>query len=241
MKINRYFILGLSAFLAVSSAASAATIVASHDNLVLNSQSSTVQDASGNIVVKYASNNIRKSWLKFDLTGQNADYSQAGTITLTLAANSSSDATFKLALYALNDTGLTAPTWTEDTLTWNNAPGNVANSGNTAQKNSLDAGETTLLGTTATIANNTPAGTSFEFNLTNLSTYLQSDNTITVIAMSSSQTNAGPSFSFASSENATEGWRPTLAFAQVPEPSAAALLTGLVALMGVCMRSGRRR
>lgn len=227
--------LALPLILAFQSA-HAASIVAADDNYVLNSASSTVQNADGNLVLKRASNNIRKSWLKFDLTGQNVDFSQSGTVTLTLAGDSSSDTSFKIALYALDDVGATAPTWTESTITWNNAPGN--DTGGTGI-NDLEPGETTFISETATISNNTAAGTQYQFVIPDLSVFLQSDNTITTIAIASVQPNSGPSLALASSENATESWRPTLTFTAVPEPGSFALLSGMLALTWVAL--GRRR
>ena len=218
----------------------AVSIVAVEDNFVLNSQKNTVQPNGGSdevLVIKNATNNIRKSWLKFDLTGLNVDYSQSGTISLALSSNSSSSEEFDIALYALDDTGATAPTWTESTITWNNAPGNTT-SGNNTQINGLDSGETTLLGTTGTIATDTAAGTQYQFTITDWSDYLQSDNTITVIAISTTNS-PGPSIAFASSENATEAWRPTLEFTAIPEPGSVALFVGMLALTLGALR--RRR
>ncbi len=219
-----------------SQSAQAASIVASHDNFVLNSDANNVQGESGArdvLVVKDATNNIRKSWLKFDLTGQNVDFSQSGTVTLTLAGSPS--ANFNLSLYALDYTGVTAPTWTESTLTWNNAPGNDTGGSGIRE---LESDETTLLGTTSLITSGTAAGSSYQFNISDLSTFLQSDNTITVIAISD-QSNTSPSFTFASSEHATEAWRPTLTFTQIPEPSAAALII-VSGFVGVALRRRRR-
>lgn len=219
-----------------SQSAQAASIVASHDNFVLNSDANNVQGESGArdvLVVKDATNNIRKSWLKFDLTGQNVDFSQSGTVTLTLAGSPS--ANFNLSLYALDYTGVTAPTWTESTLTWNNAPGNDTGGSGIRE---LESDETTLLGTTSLITSGTAAGSSYQFNISDLSTFLQSDNTITVIAISD-QSNTSPSFTFASSEHATEAWRPTLTFTQIPEPSAAALIL-VSGFVGVALRRRRR-
>lgn len=223
-----------------SQSAQAASIVASHDNFVLkvnddSGKTNTVQNENGDLVIKNATNNIRKSWLKFDLAGQNVDFSQSGTITLTLASQSSSTEEFNIALYALDDTGATAPTWTESTIHWNNAPGNdTSDSG----KNDLDSGETTFLGATGTIATNTAAGTQYQFTITDWSDYLQSDNTITTIAISTTDS-PGPSIAFASSEHATEAWRPTLTFTQIPEPSAAALIL-VSGFVGVALRRRRR-
>lgn len=236
MKNIPFRTLGLVASLAVVQSAHSAVVVASDDNYVLNSASNTVQDGDGNLVLKRASNNIRKSWLKFDLTGLDADLTQSGTVTLTLAGNSSSDTTFRIALYALDDTGVTAPTWTESTITWNNAPGN--DTGGSGIRD-LEGGETTLLGETATIASSTSAGTQYQFTISELSTFLQSDNTITVIAISSFQPDPGPTLALASSENATEAWRPTLTFATIPEPSSA-LLMGVAGLGAVALWRRRR-
>lgn len=235
---HRLLSMGLVALplILASQSAQAASIVASHDNFVLNSQSGTVQSSGGTgetLVVKDASNNIRKSWLKFDLTGQNVDFSQPGTITLTLASVPA--ATFELSLYALNDTGVTAPTWTESTITWSNAPGNGTSD---SQKREVKESETTLLGKSGNIVQNTPTGTQYQFVISDLSTFLQSDNTITAIAISD-QSNPSPSFSFASSENSTEAWRPTLTFTQIPEPGSFALLSGMLALTWIAL--GRRR
>lgn len=238
MKNPQLLIFGLAGTLFTSHAAHSATIVALEDNYVLNSASNTVQDFDGNLIVKRASNNIRKSWIKFDLTGQNADLSQSGTVTLTLANNSSTSTTFRIALYALDDTGATAPTWTESTITWNNAPGNDTGGSGI---NDLESDETSLIGESSTISSNTAAGTQYQFTIPMLSTYMQSDNTITAIAISSFQPDPGPSLAIASSENGTEAWRPTLTFTQVPEPSTYALFAGLVSIGCIAMHRRRKQ
>ena len=163
--------------------------------------------------------------------------SQSGTVTLPLATTTSADTSFKLALYALDDTGVTAPTWTESTITWSNAPGN--DTGGSGIRG-LESDETSLLGETDSIPASTAAGTQYQFTISTLSTYLQSDNTITVIAISSNQPDPGPAFNFASSENATEAWRPTLEFTAIPEPSSAALI-GIAGFIAVALRSRNRR
>ncbi|WFB36160.1 DNRLRE domain-containing protein [Kiritimatiellota bacterium B12222] len=214
-------LISITALLCVTAGVQAATLIASQDNYVLNSASSTVQDATGHLVVKRASNNIRKSWIKFDFSGENVDFSQSGTVTLTLAANSSADETFKVALYALKDDQDPGTGWTENAITWSNAPGNDTGG---AGINDLESRETTFLGETATIASSTAAGTTFEFTIDTLSDFRQVNNTLTVIAISSYQSDFGPSLAFASSENATEAWRPTLEYSVIPEPSSVALV-----------------
>jgi hypothetical protein len=229
--------LTIAALALASCGVQADVIIADQDNYVLNSQSGTVQDHTANLVVKRASNNIRKSWIRFDLDGQNADTSQSGTVTLTLAGNSSSDTSFRIALYALNDGE--DPGWIESGvggITWSNAPGNDTSG---AGINDLEPGETTLLGETANIAASTSAGTAYQFTIPMLSTFLQPDDTLTVIAISSFQPDPGPTLAIASSENATAAWRPSLTFTAVPEPSS--LMLSLLGFTGLLTAIRRHR
>ena len=64
-----------------------------------------------------------KSWIKFDLNDLNYDPNNlvSATLRITLAASKSSTC----QLSVVNDNYLTGIDWTESTLTWDNAPGNI--------------------------------------------------------------------------------------------------------------------
>lgn len=229
------------AAMAVASAspASAAVIYAADDNFVRASEPTTVQGAGGTsnqlLVKEPASTSTRReTWIKFDLTGQNADGTQAATFTITYDGTSANGGSLNYAIHGLN-TGFTPATgelgtnWSEAAITNNNAPGNNGTNAG------VDGTDFTLLATGTIINGGTPVGTQITATLASLSAYLQADNTVTIALVGTSQSNNTPSYQFLSSEGGTQlsdgtGTAPKLSFAIVPEPASLALL-GLGGLM----------
>ncbi|HOF18385.1 MAG TPA: hypothetical protein PK082_05710, partial [Phycisphaerae bacterium] len=139
MRTVTHLVLAVTAMvLLVSGPASAQTAVeAVADHYGNISAPTTVQGGNGDgetLLVKYASSNSRKAWVRFDLTGLSFD-SQADTTFRFRQADIATEYTGTLAVWALNSGftpggGILDTDWDEDALTWNNAPAN-----NTSSKN----------------------------------------------------------------------------------------------------------
>jgi len=167
----------------------------------------------------------RKSWIKFDLSGQNADLS--GGATLSLALSVASATTFTVTIYALNagfvpSSGILGTNWSETAITWNNAPGN-----DLADGTAMNTSQTTSLGS-FTVASTTAAGTVFTQSFSLLSSFVQSDQTVTLM-IGVTQVSNTPNLNLASSENTTYS-KPQLQFSVIPEPRSGALV--LIGLLG---------
>jgi len=177
-----------------------------------------------------------KAWIKFDLSGQNADADKSATFRVIHATTQYAPTLRASGL----DAGFTSPgggvlgtDWSDGTLTWNNAPANNKTSG------SLLRSEATLIGSKSYTSAPT-IGTEVEFVISKLGDYLQSDNTVTII-MTSVGTSYDGRFNFAASENTTYDG-PELDFHQVPEPgSICLLLSGVAAIAATCWFRRRRR
>lgn len=81
-----------------------------------------------------------KSWIKFDLAGVDVSTLRSATLTVTLFE--AEGGTQTCAVSAVNDDCTENLYWTDDTLTWNTAPGNL-----TTDLALLDSTETTSVGT----------------------------------------------------------------------------------------------
>ncbi len=185
-------------------AASPDTVVAVADHYGNISAPTTVQGGNGDgetLLVKYASSNSRKAWVRFDLTGLSFD-SQADTTFRFRQADIATEYTGTLAVWALNSGftpggGILDTDWDEDALTWNNAPAN-----NTSSKNNFTADAIKI----GTISFNTAAedtGYVYSINIGALEDFLQADNTVTLMISVDYQSNSSPSFNIASSEHST--------------------------------------
>lgn len=169
----------------------------------------------------------RKSWIVFDVTDPTIDLTQDAIFTLTLGEVTAlgrpvSNPNLTIGIYALNagfvpQAGELGTNWTEAALTWNNAPGN------SSDDQSPDLADTTFLGTTFVAATPVadPAGTEYQFTVSNPAAYLQTDSTLTFIL--TSQTSSDSNARFASSEN-PDFAGPRLTLQTVPEPSTSFIL-----------------
>tara|TARA_R100000027_G_scaffold2635_1_gene2579 strand:- start:480 stop:1220 length:741 start_codon:yes stop_codon:yes gene_type:complete len=233
--------------LLISATVSQAVIITTvDDGSIREGQATTVQDGGigANLYVRSDNSgnndNVRKAYLKFDLTGLDADLTASATFTTTIsyrAKNQNGNRTFYF--YGL-DSGYT-PTgdelgtdWSETALTWNNAPGND-------RTNNIDTGfdpSTTSLIYTAGNQYNSDVGKVYTITIPTLGDYTQADNTVTLMISWSDAVQYG----FGSKENTTEAYRPTLEFTQtaVPEPSSFALMAAAMSGAFVMVRRRRR-
>jgi hypothetical protein len=139
-------------------------------------------------------------------------------------------ALFNLRVYALN-AGTTGYDWNENTITWNTSPAVSSNTATFYLDQSLPA-PITQVGS-FDVANSTPVGTQFNVAFSNWSSFVQADNSLTLIVVVTNQSNGTPSLTFASSESLTPGTQPLLT---IPEPGSA-MLTAIASLAVI----GRRR
>ncbi|MDF3130298.1 DNRLRE domain-containing protein [Kiritimatiellaeota bacterium B1221] len=211
---------------------SAAIITTTDDGSIREGQATTVQDSgtgehlyvrkdnSGN------NDNVRKAYFKFDLTGQNADLTASATFTTTISYRSANQNGNRIFYFYGLDAGFT-PTgtelgtdWDETALTWNNAPANDT-------VTDIDTGfdNTASLIYTASNQYNSDVGKVYTITIPTLGDYVQTDNTVTMMISWSDTTQYG----FASKENSTVTYRPTLEFSQIPEPGSLVLM-----LIGAC-------
>jgi len=200
-----------------------------HPNTVYDSTSTTVRDHGSWAY---------KSWIKFDLSGQNADADESATFRVVYTSTKYAPTLRASGL----DAGFTSPgggvlgtDWSETELTWNSAPANNTTSG------SLLRSEATLIGSKSYTSAPT-IGTEVEFEISKLGDYLQSDNTVTIIMTSVGSVDAtNDRFNFAARDHATYDG-PELDFAQIPEPgSICLLLSGVAAIAATCWFRRRRR
>ena len=240
------------AFLTIASSLSASIALATaiEDAYALAAQPDTVFN-NEQLLVKRERNNgsvSRKTWIKFDLSSFSLSASTGATLNLKISDpvyDPSSPSSHSVNVYALNanftaSAGELGSDWTDELLTFNNAPGNDSS------YHSTDSSDTSFLGsfTTQSSGPTSNVGTIYSFEFNNLSTYVNpSDSTITLILTTSSFGDSN--LKFASSENiqlaealnndgdpnndipAVTG--PELQFSVVPEPTHATLLLGLAA------------
>ncbi len=96
-----------------------------------------------------------KSWIKFDISDLGIDTSLVKSATIRVTLYAPKDNTCLLS--AINDDYLDNIDWTDGTLTWNNAPGNITSTDGVNPEDTsystddlqdnLDPGKTTLIGT----------------------------------------------------------------------------------------------
>lgn len=173
-----------------------------------------------------AQGNARIIYMKFDLSTATVagDGNQA---TFTINSLEAAETTYDFSLFALN-AGTSGFGWSESTITWNTRPGASA-----SQPYISSPGSATFLGD-FDLVNNAPIG-SFSVSFANWDSFRQTDNTMTLILVATSQGSTSPSMSFASSEHQTVAG-PTLNI--VPEPGRAVLLLlGAFGLVSVRRRA----
>lgn len=174
--------------------------------------------------------NARKIYLRFDL-GAIADMSVTEVrLDMAYAGGDSNPFDSILTLWGLDD-GDPGEDWGENTITWNNAPGNLQNSW------VMDAARTTQLGRFDR-GGDWVAGEVISFSSEGLVDFLNADmdGQVTLILTGTSQFQSSGIFtSFTSKESTSGNPPPTLEITAVPipEPSTAVLLLlGLIALPG---------
>lgn len=230
--LHRCIFPGLVISLAAVSGANAALLQPVHDNNVNRGAADTVQADGTTVVLKESSTsqtNARLGYLKFDLASLvPADGNDA---TLTITTTSATTTPFVLQAFALN-AGQTGFDWTETAITYNNRPA-FSTTGNLLLTTGV-----TKIGDDFNLPSGSAAGVQVPFSFSNLSSFAQADNTLTLIVIVQDQVDGGPTLSFASSENATTTIRPSLSVAPVPEPGGLALLAVAAAAL---LRRGARR
>ena len=152
-----------------------------------------------------------KSWIKFDLGG--LEVSALKTATLTVALHEGKTGARNFDVSYVNDNCLDNIGWTETTLTWTNAPGNI-----TTDFAHLDADKTTLV-TTVNFADGV-AGQAFTVDVLNV---LQTDTDGIVQFV---LYNSNGLLNFATHDHPTAAYRPFLtvtlgAASQAKKPSPA--------------------
>ncbi|WP_166443061.1 DNRLRE domain-containing protein [Phragmitibacter flavus] len=207
-----------------------AAVTLIEDNFIWKGTPTAIQDSNASLTIKGpapSQGNARTIYLKFDLTGHTIAEGNFADLTLTSVTTASNPPTsFSFALYALNTGGAA---WTESTINWANSPGlgtGTFDLSNTA---------TTFLGNFNTLPAGYASGSPISVSFADWDNYRQADNTLTLIIVGTAQSDAGPSISFASSENGNAAIRPTLNLSAVPEPSRS--LLGLLSLsVIICLR-----
>lgn len=123
----------------------------------------------------------RKVWIRFDLSGQSVDLLRPAQLTVHTAKAVTRDS-WDVQLHGLmagyqSPDGIQDVDWREDTLTWNNAPGNDVDS------------PVNMSSTAGRIASETirvdpridPAGSWFTFTIPALKPFVQEDGTVTLM------------------------------------------------------------
>ena len=173
------------------------TLEASADAFVrAGSDATTNFGATPTLVVKNSTTAAtqRKSYIRFDLTGQ--DINSTPNASLQFAVSSAWIDATPLQVYGLKNADA-GESWSESTITWNNAPANTTSSGD-----GLVSSRVTLLGTLA-VTGSQPLGQMLELRSAALDTFLlgDADDKVTFIVTRAS-TAAGNSI-VASKEDAT--------------------------------------
>jgi len=201
-------------------AAAALSIIPTADNYTYRGAAGTNQNGNATTVaVKEAvhvQGNARTAFFKFNTTGISAA-TEGSDAVFQVTNLTQATGNFYLKVFALN-AGDTGYNWKSDEITWSNSPGYLSTSPTTT--NFLDLTKVTEIGT-FTITNGTTVGNQFQVNLGSWSNYVQTDGSLTLIAVVTSQVTAGSNMSLGASEHGTAAYRPTLTF--VPEPSSLVL------------------
>lgn len=220
-----FFVVSMAAGLAQ---ADTATIGANQDNYVswgttAGDQANTVQGSSGtaNYLTVRGQNtaaNSSKAWIRFDLSSQEYDANASATVTVAaMTFLNLTNTTIRLYVLKTGFTpgaGVLGTGWTEGSIMWSNAPGNIYTNASPIAPSAKECDLTTtvLMGS---ISNSTPgAGTAYAFAITNrLGDFIQVDKSVTVMLTSKESTGGDK---FASKEHATAAWRPKLTYTLSP-------------------------
>lgn len=131
-----------------------------------------------------ASNDVaRKIWIRFDLAGQSVNLHGPATLTLH-TTKAPSRASWDVALYGLKadfepGQGVLDIAWQENSLTWNNAPGNDVDS----HVKMSSAAALIATGKIRLDPENKPAGSFFTYTIPSLEPFLQEDGTVTLMLL----------------------------------------------------------
>jgi hypothetical protein len=174
----------------------------------------------------------RKSYLRFDLTGQTIGMISEATLSLTVQTNNLASGSFTVSVYGLKD-GV-GENWIEGNggtdnnpageIVWSNAPANAVGSGINFTSDAA------LLGT-LTVASTATTGTRVTFaSNPDLLSFLNADTDNQVTFMLARAEGGSPNLAFYTKEFTPGDTSDEPALALVPEPSSSALL-GLGCLM----------
>ena len=211
-------------------------IEAVDDNFIRGGQPDTVQLFSGDLLVKKSASIdfARKAYVKFDLDGCNPDGSKAAEFLIRSAISPTADFTVNVFGLIYDPAPGWQTNWSESALTWNNAPANLDTI------SGIDLGKASLIGTISPELG-ALAGEEYSVTLPALGSWLQTDNTVTIVLIVENQTSVSPSMAWASSEHFSFVG-PEIEFSRIPEPSTLTLLLFLpIGLVFLGLRRSRRR
>ena len=147
---------------------------------------------------KAGANYSRKTWVRFDLTGQSLLVDKPATFELTYLTSSYSGKVFVFGLNArfVPPAGILGTDWSESAVTWANAPGNAL------EHPYSFLSSTTKIADLQTSSSAWVTGDVLTVTLSKLSDFLQADGSLTLL-LSSYDQGAGTVCTFASSEHPT--------------------------------------
>lgn len=146
-----------------------------------------------------------KSWIKFDISTIDIISLESATLWLTL--NTERPGTYDFDIAYVNDDCLDNINWTENTLTWNNAPGNDINS-----VSALDSTKTTYI-ETVTVSNGAP-GDMYRVDIIE-AVLSDTDGIIQIILY-----NSNAHMDMATHDHLNTGWQPFLDTSSISTPLA---------------------
>ncbi|MDF3055801.1 MAG: hypothetical protein K0R17_16 [Rariglobus sp.] len=257
----RAFTLAVSVACLSLASAHAATLLVVQDNQIQSGTTNavTVQGTSGSATTwQLAARDTdfnRKVYLGLNLTGALQPNQEFANATLSLTSSALLGSAGAFTTVSFNVYGITGSTsWSESTITWNNAPYN-----STSSAIALNSSGTVLLGsfsvTLSSVANTTHTFTGTSGALTtylnwaagrlgnHYGTGVTSLNTPSLVLTSTTGPNMNlPGVVFHSSEAATSAYLPSITFsaAAIPEPANVALLAA-AATLGLTLAARRSR
>lgn len=187
-----------------------------HDNNTLRSASGPVSNGQ-TISLKVAAStqtNARTGYFKF--TDFSAATGAGNEAIFSVTNTNVPTANFNITVFALNASLTTGFDWDETTLAW----GSGSPAFSSTDTYFIDSTAVTSLGS-FTIPLNAAAGTRFSVGFSDWADFLQSNGSLTLIAVVTSQTGgdnpSSATLNLASAENSTTSYAPTLTI--IPEPA----------------------